>query len=200
MGAIATVALLAIAALAFVLTRLGSNPNGLAGAIVNGSPQAPDFTLIDQHGKQVTMSTFRGKTVALTFLYTHCPDVCPLIASTMGTADRRLTDSSQVEMMAVSVDPLGDTPPAIARFDDDRGLTNLSNWHYLTGSPSQLQAVWQAYGGVVPSGAATNQPVSPPDFSHLSVVYVIDAVGRLRVALPANFQTSDLLQDIKGVA
>ncbi|HEU0167769.1 MAG TPA: SCO family protein, partial [Chloroflexota bacterium] len=147
-SAIATAALLVIAGAAFVLTRMNANSSGLIGGmIVTGAPAAPDFTLTDQNGKQVTLSSYHGKTVALTFLYTHCPDVCPLIATTMATADKRLgADQGQLEMLAVSVDPLGDTPPAVLKFDDDRGLTGVANWHYLGGSPAQLEKVWQAYG------------------------------------------------------
>ncbi|HEU0168016.1 MAG TPA: SCO family protein, partial [Chloroflexota bacterium] len=99
---------------------------------------------------------------------------------------------------AVSVDPLGDTPPAVLKFDDDRGLTGVANWHYLGGSPAQLEKVWQAYGGIASPDTA-NQPASPDQFGHEAIVYVIDPAGRMRVALPANFQASDLLQDIKAV-
>src|SRR5579883_1087073 len=45
-----------------------------------GSTNAPDFRLTDQFGNAVSLSQFRGHPVVLTFLYTHCPDQCPLIA------------------------------------------------------------------------------------------------------------------------
>ena len=52
--------------------------------------QAPDFRLKDQHGTVVSTSALRGKVVALTSLYTHCPDACPLIADMVHKAYQRL--------------------------------------------------------------------------------------------------------------
>jgi len=171
----------------------------LAGATIDGSPPAPDFTLIDQNGKQVSLHDYRGKAVALTFLYTHCPDVCPLIASTLGQADRRLQNPGQVEMLAVSVDPQGDTPPAIHKFDDDRGLAELGNWHYVTGAASQLAKVWADYGGVNPNNASGSQALTPDQLDHLALVYMIDPQGRMRAALPSNFTVDDFLQDVQAL-
>ena len=48
--------------------------------------QAPDFTLRDSLGHTVSLSDYRGKAVLLTFIYDHCPDVCPLIVSSLHNA------------------------------------------------------------------------------------------------------------------
>lgn len=186
---------------AFAGSRLlgGSKPS-IAGATVNGSPAAPDFTLIDQNGKQVALHDYKGKVVALTFLYTHCPDVCPLIATSLGQTDRKLASAQgQVEMLAVSVDPLGDTPPSIHKFDDDHGVSDLGNWHYLSGSPSQLARVWADYGGVNSKNPDGTKQLTPAELEHMSIVYLIDPQGHMRAALPANFTSADLIQDVKAL-
>ena len=106
--------------------------------------QAPDFRLKDQHGTVVSTSALRGKVVALTSLYTHCPDACPLIADMVHKAYQRLGEGARrVALVAVSVDPRGDTPEAVRTF--------LATHHveqeltYLTGSFAELKAVWRSY-------------------------------------------------------
>ena len=76
---------------------------------------APDFTLTDGlTGDAVTLSSLRGNVVALAFLYTHCPDACPLTAAQFRAAQTALgADASRVRFVAVSVDPEGDTAAAI---------------------------------------------------------------------------------------
>ncbi len=72
---------------------------------MGGSP-APGFALTDQHGEQVTLADQRGKVTALTFLYTHCPDVCPLTAAQLRLVDEQLgADADHVALLAISVDP-----------------------------------------------------------------------------------------------
>src|SRR5881628_3721199 len=80
---------------------------------------APDFTLTDGiSGKPITLSAQRGKIVVLAFLYTHCPDVCPLTAEQFRMAQRKLSDSESEKTLfvAVSVDPRQDTPEAVQAF------------------------------------------------------------------------------------
>src|SRR5579864_5617003 len=70
----------------FGVSRIRAHREILVGATVPGTPPAPDFVLTDQNGKRMAMQDLRGKTVALTFLYTRCADICPLIANTMSAA------------------------------------------------------------------------------------------------------------------
>ena len=64
----------------------------------------------------VRMSSQRGRFTLVTFLYTNCPDVCPLIAEHLNTALRRLGERADTRVLAVSVDPKGDTPAAVRQF------------------------------------------------------------------------------------
>ena len=105
---------------------------------------APDFTLADGvTGSPVTLSSLRGNVVALAFLYTHCPDVCPLTAAQFRAAQSQLgQDASRVRFVAVSVDADGDTPSAVTAFSLAHDLRD--NWHYLIGPRTALQPVWIA--------------------------------------------------------
>ncbi len=173
----------------------------LQGAVV--TPPAPtyDFNLRDQANRQVSLGSLRGKAVVMTFLYTHCPDVCPLTAEKLHEAYQQLGGTARrVAFVAVSVDPKGDTPEAVRAFlfahHVDGELT------YLIGSFAELKRVWAYY--YVSSDAkdataktAAGTSTSPDLVGHTSIVYVIDPRGNLRVFLPGNFDPKDLVTDLK---
>jgi len=152
------------------------------------STAAPDFTLTDQNGKTIELSQLHGKAVVLTFLYTHCPDVCPLIASKLHIVQRQLgKTSAQVMLVAVSIDPAGDTQASVQQFSQEHQLVN--NWHYLLGTKEVLEPVWNAYS--VYAQAATSK------VTHSSAVYVIDKESRERVFFGEDFTTSDMVTDLQ---
>lgn len=162
--------------------------SGLQGYDLSGTA-APDFHLTDQFGKPVTLAQFRGEPVVLTFLYAHCTTVCPLIATQLHTAQVQLgKDASRVVMLAISVDPRGDTRAAVQKFSVDHQLT--ANWHFLIGTQNQLAPVWSAY-------SVDAQPATSDTSMHSSVVYVIDKMGRERVLLNSDFTPTQLCNDLR---
>ena len=103
-------------------------PPRYAGQPVAPGTVATNFTLRDQHGRLVSLAGQRGKIVLLTFLYTHCIDVCPLIAANLDHAVRALgSRASQVTIIAVSVDPKRDTPKAVRSYTAERGVGPAAN-------------------------------------------------------------------------
>jgi protein SCO1/2 len=168
----------------------GCAPATLAGTDL-GATDAPDFTLTDGvSGRAVTLSGQRGQVVALTFLYTNCPDVCPLTATRFRTAQTELqADAGRVRFIAVSIDPDRDTPEAVRTFSAAHGLA--SNWFYLVGGRAQLAPVWAAYGIGVQAGSST--------VTHNDAVYLIDARGRERVLLHSETLATDLTADLRAL-
>ncbi len=154
---------------------------------------APDFTLTDGvSGKSLTLSSLRRSTVALAFLYTRCPDVCPLTAGQFRAAQRSLAaDASKVEFVAVSVDPEGDTPAAVHEFSNLHDLSD--RWHYLIGPRAQLEAVWALYGigSFASSGARAVE--------HNDAIYLIDGRGRERAIVHSSDPTNWLLDDLRAL-
>jgi protein SCO1/2 len=165
-------------------------PAPLAGTEL-GSTDAPDFTLTDGvSGRTVTLSAQRGQVVALTFLYTTCPDVCPLTATRFRASQAELqSDSSRVTFIAVSVDPDRDTPQAVQSFSNAHGLA--ANWYYLVGGRAQLSPVWAAYGIGVQAGSDS--------VTHNDAVYLIDARGRERALLHSEDLAADLTNDLRAL-
>ena len=154
---------------------------------------APDFTLTDALTERtVALSSLRGTVVALSFLYTHCLDVCPLTAEHFREAQKALgPDAARVQFVAVSVDPRNDTRESVRTFTADHRLT--TNWTYLIGPQADLAAVWALYG----IGSADNGSVS---VSHNDAIFLIDAQGRERVLVHADSAIDDLVSDLRLLA
>jgi protein SCO1/2 len=172
--------------------RANATPRELkGGALVPGRQLAADFSLVDQFGQPQQLSSFRGKPVALTFLYTNCIDVCPLIAWNMGQAYAQLgADAKNVQLLAVSVDPEHDTPAQIRAFSDQRQLTD--KWRYLTGNRPVLEDVWKAYGLPVQTGDTLANGAE--EIEHAAPTLLIDKHGYVRALLPVDF-TAETLAD-----
>jgi cytochrome oxidase Cu insertion factor (SCO1/SenC/PrrC family) len=130
----------------------------------------------------------------LTFLYTTCPDVCPLIASNLHEAYKRLGgQAANVALVAVTVDPVNDTVSQVRQFSDQHALSD--EWFFLTGSADQLQPVWRSYGilaqptrpiTATSQRAAQGLPPQPADIDPSASVYLIDKSGVMRAALPVD--------------
>ncbi len=140
-------------------------------------PAAP-FTLTDQHDKQVSLASLRGKVILLTFLDPVCTSDCPVIAQEFREADQQLGSFSQhVELIAIVANPVYRSVTDTRAFDNQEGMSSLPNWLYLTGSLAQLQRAWKQYAiaaQILPAGGMIR---------HSDVAYVIDARGRTRAEL-----------------
>jgi protein SCO1/2 len=157
---------------------------GFAGAMRPAIPPQ-DFSLRDQDGRTVSLRRLRGRVVVLTFMYTTCRDTCPLTATQIRGALDDL--GHDVPALAVSVDPVNDTPERARQFLFRRGLGH-DRMRFLLGSRAQLQPIWKAYG-VRPQGTA---------FDHSAYVLLIDRRGRQRIGFPVQELTpEDLAHDIR---
>jgi len=164
----------------------------LVGTELTPATAPPDFTLTDGiSGTPVTLSAQQGKVVVLSFLYTQCPDICPLTAEEFRQAQQKLTadERDRTLFVAVSVDPLHDTPAAVQAFAGDHGLA--TNFVFLVGAAAQLQAVWSAYGIRIETDP------SVAGVGHSDAIYLIDAKGRARVLTHSDITADALAADLK---
>jgi protein SCO1 len=168
----------------------GPNPP-FTGPTLKHPAAPPDFALRDQHGQVVRLSRLRGRVVLLTFLYTHCPDVCPLTATNLNTALAQLGGARKdVRVLAVSVDPKGDTPGSVAAFIRSHRLR--PQFHYLTGTERKLRSVWRAYKvQAVPQGEA--------GVDHTLYTLLIDPSGKARVLFDVQARPSAIAHDVRLV-
>ena len=128
---------------------------------------APSFTLIDQHGVQVSLADFRSRPVVLTFVFAHCQTMCPFVVATLKRAA-----PDRVQVLLVTLDPWRDTPsslPGIARrWELPSSFRVLSSR-----SVNDVLRVAEAYG--VPS----KRDEKTGDIVHPGLVFLVDGDGRL---------------------
>jgi cytochrome c biogenesis protein CcmG/thiol:disulfide interchange protein DsbE len=168
-----------VAAAAFLLARSGttsSSPSALAtnpyldpGTTVSGA--APNFTLSNQFGQDTSLRSFRGKVTILAFNDSECTTICPLTTTAMLDAKRMLGPAAkQVQLLGIDANPKATAIDDVLSYTQLHGL--VGQWQYLTGSLSQLKAVWRAYG--------IQAEIERGLISHTPALYIIDQHGRLR--------------------
>ncbi|HET8757672.1 MAG TPA: SCO family protein [Solirubrobacteraceae bacterium] len=133
---------------------------------------APRIALRDQHGRRVD-STRLARPYLVTFLYTHCVDVCPLIGSEIADGlDQLGRRADDVAVLAVSVDPRGDTPAAARAWVAKRRLPR--QFHYLLGAEPRLRPIWRDWYVIGAAGGLADPR------THDASVWLVDRRGRLR--------------------
>jgi protein SCO1/2 len=164
--------------------------DGWAGAALGNPGVAPDFVLTDQEGKRVRLSDQRGKIVLLTFLYTQCPDICPLMADNLNAALLELDPAARedVRVLAVSVDPERDTPATVRGYVKVHRL--VPQFRYLIGSERRLTRVWEKF-------EVQALEREPDLIDHTGYALLIDRDGRGIVLYPSDFTSEQILTDLR---
>jgi protein SCO1/2 len=150
---------------------------------------APPIALHDAHDRPVTLAGQRGRYVLGTFIYTHCPDVCPLITQNLNAALRQLgPERSRVRVLAVSVDPKGDTPAAVRAYE--RRMHLVPQFRYLIGSRAELLRVWKAWHVLAVS-------TKPDLVDHVAYTALVDTTGKERVLYDSSVKARQVLHDLR---
>ncbi|MBM3944765.1 MAG: SCO family protein, partial [SAR202 cluster bacterium] len=178
------------------------------GTTLNPPRTAAAISLRDQNGARVSLSDFRGRVVLLTFLYTSCPDICPVVAGHLKQAYTLLEDDAQeVSVVIVSVDPERDTPEAASEYLKRLGMGDTLR--YLIGTQEELSPVWASYFVAQavdrPDGApgVEDEPQGALDslafytVTHSSPVYVIDGEGMMRSLFTLPMTPQDIVHDVR---
>lgn len=156
---------------------------------------APALVLHNYLGQLVNIASYRGKAVLVTFLYTNCPDVCPLITSQLRVAQNLMGAkvASKAQIIAVSVDPRGDTAKAVAAFLARHEMTG--RMQYLVGSAKELARVWKAWG------VGSERDAQQPEFvNHSGLIYGITGSGKWLGIYASNFQPAEVAHDVPLLA
>lgn len=168
-------------------------------AMIEPGTEVPDTTLIDQEGRTKRVSEFRGKTIAVTFVYTRCPlpDFCPRMDRNFKAAQDLLrsdaTLASRVHLLSVSFDPDYDTPQIMAAHARRVGA-DPAVWSYLTGERKSVDLLAGAFGVSI---MREDQPMQ--EIMHNLRTAVIDANGRLVTVLNGRDWTpEDLLSALRA--
>lgn len=160
---------------------------------------SPSFTLRDPQGKPISLADFRGKVVVLHFIYTRCPDVCPLHADRIAEIQKMVNQTpmrQQVEFVTVTTDPENDQPDVMRAYGARHGL-DPSNWTFLTAGAGQpedaTRKLAEQFG---------HKFVKQDGFQvHGVVTHVIDKEGRWRANFHGlTFEPTNLVIVINALA
>lgn len=173
------------------LTGCGPDAPKLHGMDLSGMPDG-DFQLQDTDGKPRTLADYRGQPVMLFFGFTQCPDICPT-ALTRAVEIKSLlgSDAAKLRVLFITVDPERDTPEILRAYTQafDPGFVGL------LGDAQQTRAAAQSFKVFyqkVPTGSSYTM-------DHTALTYLIDAQGKLRVALRHQQTAQECAQDLRTV-
>ncbi|MBI3092127.1 MAG: SCO family protein [Candidatus Tectomicrobia bacterium] len=145
-------------------------------------PASP-FSLTDQDGRLVALNSLQGRVVVLSFLYTHCKTVCPLLARQLTQLQHDLGPLMRRDILflSVTIDPKRDTPEVLKRYGETLGI-DFRSWRLLTGPEERVQEVLRAYRVHV---EVEKEPHGPQqgegyELAHGAPIYFIDQWGRVR--------------------
>jgi cytochrome oxidase Cu insertion factor (SCO1/SenC/PrrC family) len=148
-------------------TPVNATPQVDPGTALNGV--APGFTLTDQFGKRVSLRSFRGKIVVLSFNDPECTTICPLTTTALLHAKSLLGPAgSNVELLGIGANPEATQVKWVRAYSQAHGM--MHKWRFLTGSLPELKRVWRDYG--------IEAAVVRGSIDHTPATYVIDSHGR----------------------
>ena len=183
---------LALALLVFPASLSAHGADGGRGLPVIGT--APPFTLTSQDNNPVSLADFRGKAVALSFIYTGCPDICPMLTQKMVDVQDALgTDfGAKVVFVSITLDPERDTPEVLKDYAQFWGA-KPEGWTFLTGSAEAVRDVTRRYGVFL-----LKKEDGSVDHSQLTTL--VDVDGQMRVQyLGARFDPEEFRRDVMSL-
>jgi protein SCO1 len=163
--------------------------------ILEPGQKVPDVKLIDETGAARALSDWRGKVVAVTFIYTRCPypDFCPKMDRQFKSVQAEILKDAQLRdraaLLSISFDPAFDTPTILAGRAKEIG-TDPRIWHYATGEPEAINAFASQLGVSV-----VREGTSAESVTHNLRTAVIGSDGTLRTVFTGNDWTVPELTD-----
>ena len=173
-------------------------PATTGSQILKPGEAVPDTTLVDENNAARPLTSLKGHRVALTFMYTRCPqpDFCPLMDRNFAAIQNEVKKTpglGDVRLVSISFDPANDTP-AVLKMHAKTLQADPAIWHFETASTSDIKGFATKFGVI-----AEPSDESPAILTHNLSTAVIDADGRLVKIRPGNMWTpADLIADLKA--
>jgi protein SCO1/2 len=141
--------------------------------------QIPEFSMVDQEGRNHKNGDYIGQVVVLNFIFTRCKDVCPTLSAQMSRIQSDLQKSlqrDQLQLVSLTVDPYYDTPEVLKSYAENFS-TNAEYWHFLTGEKENLPVIIR---GFQQAYEVTNPVEEIPSILHSEKFILIDQEGSIR--------------------
>lgn len=157
---------------------------------------APDFTLADPKGEEASLKKLEGKIKIINFIYTSCPDACPIVTARLSSLQSILKTEGllgeKVEIISISLDPERDTPEKLKKYAN--GFNADSNgWLFIRGTKEETKKVLSDYD-------IWTKRLDDGTIDHVMRVYLIDGRDRIREIYNLGFLQPDLVvRDIEMI-
>jgi protein SCO1 len=159
---------------------------------INIGEHVPDFSLIDQSSRSVSLASFTGKVVGITFMYTHCPlpNYCFRLSNNFGIVRKRFADQlgRDLILLNISFDPVHDQPDVLAQYARNWNAAGVPGWYFLTGPAIEVQKVCHEFG--------MNFWQDEGLITHALHTVILDRQGRVVANLEGNEFTAKQLGDL----
>jgi len=168
-------------------------------ALPREGTQVPEFSLINQDGKRISLQQYRGKVLLITFIYTRCPlpDYCPLMSSNFAEIDKALQKEpalfTKTHLLSVSFDSQYDTPAVLrsygAAYTEKYSDEKFEHWEFASGSAEEIKAITKFFG-------LQYEPKSD-QIVHSLVTTIISPDGKIfKIYSHNEWRAADVLQDL----
>jgi protein SCO1/2 len=160
------------------------------------------YTLINQDSTQVIFpDNIKGHITVLGFIYTHCPDICPMTTHNMYLTEKQLRKDGidDVKFVALSFDPDRDSPEVLKKFAEIREL-DFNSWTLLTGKNNTVTDLLRRFDVKAIKTDENLDENGNPEYSmmHTDRISLIDETGRLRKNYKGStLNIEELVNDIK---
>jgi len=193
--------LMILVVLAGALTLIGCRQMAEVGgkrggsAVRDASDCLPDITLVDQHGRKVSLASLKGKPVLFDFIYTTCPGPCLLLTARMKRIANRLGPrlGMDARIVSITVDPEHDQPRQLLAYANAQDA-NVNGWLFLTGTPKQIDAVMARF-------KLFRHSEADGTVDHFLLFCLVDANGRVSIRyLGEDAQPERVASDVERAA
>ncbi len=162
-----------------------------------------DYKLIDTDSTIVNFpGDYKGKTVVLGFIYTHCPDICPMTTHNIDMVRKELDKqgANDVTYVDISFDPDRDTPSVLKEYADVRGI-KTSQFHFLTGSKDVIKSLLKDCNiYALPGDTTVVDGDTSYFFIHTDRISVMDPEGKIRAEYKGSTANrEELIKDINKI-
>jgi protein SCO1/2 len=159
-------------------SRGASEERPLEGLGIFGA--VPPFSLMERDGRRVTLSDLKGKVSIVNFIYTNCPDTCPIQSAQMKQLQEDFKNENELRLVSITVDPKRDTPKVLSEYAK-RFSADPRRWLFLTGPK---EAIYKFAEGGFHLGAVEfpheKRPESGATHTHSPRFVLVDREAHIR--------------------
>ena len=171
---------------------------------LNENVTGTKVTLVDQDSTMAAYpDVIKDKVALIGFIYTHCPDICPMTTHNMMLAEEQLSkdDLRDVRFILISFDPERDTPSVLSKYAEVRNM-DMNDWELLTGSRDNIDSLMKLYNvKAFPDDTTYNDNGEASYFMiHTDRISLVDQDGNLRKNYRgSSADPAEMANDIKSL-